>query len=113
MAIAYPSPGTLNKYGLTLDDFKRILEKQGGVCPICNKVPNPSKRDGKIRWVIDHYHVKGWKKMPPEKRKLYVRGICCWYCNRWYTAKGITIEKAQNIVMYLNRFAEQHERQTS
>lgn len=109
MTIAYPSPGTLNKYGLTLDDFKRIIEAQGGVCPICQKVPNPSKRDGKIRWVIDHQHVKGWKNMPPEKRRLYVRGVCCWYDNRYFLSKGITPEKARNMIEYLTRFIQRLE----
>ena len=113
MTIAYPSPGTLHKYGLTLDDFKRILEAQGGICPICGKVPNPSKRDGKIRWVVDHYHRRGWKQLPPEKRKQFVRGICCWFCNKYYLGKAITVEKSKNVTAYLERFENKLERTTS
>lgn len=109
MTIAYPSPGTLHKYGLTLEDFKRILEAQGGVCPICGLTPKPSKRDGKIRWVIDHQHVKGWKNMPPEKRRKYVRGVCCWYDNRYFLSKGITAEKARNVIDYLTNFLQRLE----
>lgn len=106
--ISYPSAGTLNKYGLTQDDFRHILESQNGVCPICRHIPKPSKRDGKIRWVIDHYHVKGWKNMPPEKRKMFVRGITCWFCNRYYLGKSITIEKSKNVTAYLERFGNQN-----
>jgi hypothetical protein len=93
-----PTAGTLNKYGLTADDFIRIIESQNGVCPICEKTPSTG------RWNIDHQHVKGWKKMPPEKRKLYVRGIVCWFCNRYYMSKAINPSKAENIKAYLEAF---------
>lgn len=99
-----PSIRTLDKYGLTKEDFLEILESQGGECPICHKVPTPSKRDGKIRFVIDHYHAKGYAKLPPEKRKAYVRGLVCWYDNRYFLSKGITAEKAKNIITYLKEF---------
>lgn len=102
--IDYPSDATLKKYGLVRGDFAVILGSQNFVCPICGKVPNPSKKTGKRRWVIDHIHVKGWKTMPPETRKTYVRGITCWFCNRNYLAKAMTVEKAQNLVEYLRRF---------
>ena len=32
-------------------------------------------------WHVDHEHVDGWEEMPPEKRKLYVRGLLCNGCN--------------------------------
>lgn len=104
--IDYPSDATLKKYGLSKQDFAHILTDQDGVCPICGKVPNPSKKTGKRRWVIDHMHVKGWKKMPPEKRKQYVRGITCWFCNRNYLAKAMTVDKAYNLAHYLEDFEE-------
>lgn len=94
-----PRLATLAKYGLTPDDFKRILDSQGGVCAICGKVPNG-------RWNIDHHHVKGWVKKPPEIRKLYVRGIVCWWCNKTYLSRGITVERAARVVRYLQGFEE-------
>jgi hypothetical protein len=97
-ALKVPTAGTLNKYGLTAEDFKRIVSEQGGVCPICEKTPSTG------RWNIDHYHIKGWKKLPPEKRKLYVRGVVCWFCNRYYMSKAITPRKAENIRRYLDDF---------
>jgi len=96
MTISPPSPRTLAKYGLAADDWLAIIEQQGGVCPICKEVPK--------RWVTDHLHVKGYKQMPAEKKKLYVRGVTCWRCNHWYLGRGITIERAENVVGYLKGF---------
>lgn len=90
-----PSKATLKKYGLSEPEWNDILQSQGGVCPICKKVPTTG------RWVTDHFHVKGFKKMSPEEKKKHVRGVCCTHCNRFYLAKGMTIEKAKNMVIYL------------
>ena len=79
--ITIPSPATLAKYGLDVGTWERMLRDQGYCCGVCGRVPNPSKRDGKVRLVIDHEHVRGWKAMPPERRVLYVRGLTCWKCN--------------------------------
>jgi len=95
----YPTEDTLEKYGLSRLDFRMRLEAQGGTCAVCKKIPTTG------RWYIDHEHVKNWKKLPPEKRKLYVRGILCYFCNRFYMAKAMTKEKAQNIIVYLEEYA--------
>lgn len=100
--IDYPTDRTLEKYGLTREDFYSILERQGFVCPICGMVPTPSKTTGKRRWVIEHVHVRGWKDMPPEKKRTYIRGITCWRDNYFFLSKGITAELAANIITYLN-----------
>lgn len=96
--IQYPSAVTLKKYGLTLDEWIVILHSQDDVCPICGKFPSTG------RFVTDHQHVKGYRTLPPEVRKTYVRGITCWFCNRYYMSKGMTIEKAQNIATYLAKY---------
>jgi len=96
----YPTDKTLDKYGLSRDEFHSILAKQGGVCPICSKVPSTG------RWVIDHHHVKGWSKMSAGKRKEYVRGITCWFCNHYYLGRAINTEKAKNVVAYLQRYED-------
>ena len=95
----YPTDETLEKYGLSRLDFRMHLERQNRTCAICKKIPTTG------RWYIDHEHVKNWKKLPPEKRKLYVRGILCYFCNRFYMAKAMTKEKAQNIIQYLDDYA--------
>jgi hypothetical protein len=93
-----PSKTTLSKYGLSLSEWESILDRQGGVCPICGKVPSTG------RWVVDHEHVKNWKNLPPEVRKSYVRGILCWYDNRNILTRGTTIEKLKNAVKYLEEY---------
>lgn len=105
MDVSPPAPATLKRYGLPLEEWQAMLRSQGGVCAICGKVPKPNRKTGRVRFVIDHEHVRGWKAMPPERRKLYVRGITCWYCNATYLGRGITVDKARNVVAYLERYA--------
>lgn len=75
-----------------------MLKRQGNVCPICGKFPSSG------RFVIDHEHVKRYRYLPKEDRRRRVRGICCWMCNRYYLARGVTVEKAQNIITYLETY---------
>jgi hypothetical protein len=93
-----PSAATLKKYGLSLEEWETIAGAQEGACFVCRKLPT------KGRLCIDHEHVKGWKKMPPEQRKLYVRGLLCWVCNHYYLGRGITIDKAKRVVEYLENY---------
>lgn len=95
--IKEPSPSTLKKYGLSLNDWKEILTQQGYKCPICKRVLEKTTN-------IDHYHVRNWRKMTPEHRKLWVRGVTCWFDNKNYMAKGITIEKSKAVTEYLEAF---------
>lgn len=97
------SAKTCAKYGLTQDGFLFLAKRQGYVCAICKKLPSSG------RLVIDHDHAKGWNKMPPEERRRYVRGACCWNCNYRFLAKGMNIEKAQNLVDYLKAHAKVQE----
>lgn len=95
-----PSKATLKRYGLTLEEWLAILERQGGVCAVCKKIP-PNQR-----LCTDHLHVPKWKKLPPEKRKLYVRGLLCAYCNLRLLRKGWTLEKLENAVDYVKLFEQ-------
>lgn len=92
-----PSNTTLRKYGLSVEDWLQIWDSQNGICPICNRYMEKTV-------VIDHFHAPNWKKMPPEKRKLYVRGLTDWWCNKTFLGRGITVERAQNVVKYLKAF---------
>lgn len=98
--IKVPSKTTLDRYGLSETEWQAICDRQEGRCFICEKEPTTG------RLCIDHEHVKGWKKMPPEMRKLFVRGLLCWVCNHYYVGRGISIQKARNVVSYLSRYAE-------
>jgi hypothetical protein len=52
-------------YGLTPEDYDRMLEAQGGGCAICGKAPRPD-----ISLHIDHDHETG-----------RIRGLLCFTCN--------------------------------
>ena len=93
-----PKEATLRRYGLSLEEWRFILARQGGVCAVCEKVPSTG------RFVVDHDHVRGWAKMPPEQRKLYVRGILCWFCNHAYVGRAITVRKSENVTNYLRAY---------
>ena len=93
-----PTKATLRKYGLTAEDWLKILNSQGGVCAVCKNIPDNG------RLCTDHEHVKGWKKLAPEQRKLYVRGLLCYFCNHWYVGRAINIFKAKNTLAYLEAF---------
>lgn len=54
------------KYGITLNDYKAMLNKQGGKCAICgNECPSNRKL------AVDHSHKTG-----------IVRGLLCIHCNQ-------------------------------
>jgi RNA polymerase-binding transcription factor DksA len=53
------------KYGMTLADYDRLFEQQGGVCAICGE-PRPEERT----LHVDHDHVTG-----------VIRGLLCFRCN--------------------------------
>ena len=91
-----PTPATLKKYGLTIGEWMTMWHKHNGNCHVCLK---PSKRLN-----IEHEHVKGWKKMPPDERKKYVRGLACYICNNRILTKGVTLERLRNAVKYLEEY---------
>jgi hypothetical protein len=96
--IRTPTEATVRKYGLSLLEWRRMLLQQGNVCAVCRKEP-PS---GLL--TIDHEHVKGWKKMPAELRRVFVRGLVCWQDNRFFLARGMTPERADAIAQYLRAY---------
>jgi hypothetical protein len=98
--IRAPSKSTLAKYGLTEGEWLAILESQGGICPICLRVP-PSGI-----WHTDHHHLRGWKRLPPAERKKHVRGVVCAFCNRNLLPYMMTAAKAERIADYLNKHDE-------
>jgi hypothetical protein len=65
-------------YGITLDDYNKMLADQGGVCAICLVAPGEKivrKGSGRVpaverRLAVDHCHETG-----------QVRGLLCFECN--------------------------------
>lgn len=98
--LTVPSIKTLDKYGLSLVFWKLIAAAQGYVCAVCGLLPKSG------RLCIDHEHVSGFKKLPPEKKRKYVRGLLCWNCNYRFAARGMTEKRARRLVSYLVRYAE-------
>ncbi len=60
----------LRKYGITIEEFNRLVEKQHGVCAICGLPPSGSPPNNTILHV-DHNHETG-----------QIRGLLCGKCNR-------------------------------
>lgn len=59
-----------SSFNLSLDEYNRMLEAQGGVCAICNQ-PETHKRNGKLKALaVDHHHTTG-----------VIRGLLCCDCN--------------------------------
>lgn len=62
-----------SKFDLTIEEYQKLWDEQGGLCAICN-CPETSidPRSGKLKWLtVDHDH---------ETRK--VRGLLCSACNK-------------------------------
>lgn len=54
------------KYGISLDEYDRMLEEQGNECAVCDRTPEDNGR----RLAVDHNHSTG-----------EVRGLLCDQCN--------------------------------
>ncbi|SRR6266550_3198804 len=90
----------LKSYGLSLDEYNQISQNQKGVCAVCGASPKTRSLH------VDHEHVKGYKNMPAEQKKLFIRGLLCFTCNWIFLARGISIEKARSMVSYLEAYGK-------
>jgi hypothetical protein len=93
-----PTPATLRKYGLTAEAWREIVRSQGDRCPICLRAPPD------VKLVCDHEHVKGFRAMPPEQRRQYVRTVACVWCNKIFLPRGITADKAERVAAVLRAY---------
>jgi len=75
------------QYGMSLKEYNRILESQGGVCLICKR----TNRSGR-RLAVDHCHV--------SKKN---RGLLCDRCNRGIGFFGEDTERMKAAIAYLER----------
>lgn len=58
-------------YGISINDYEMLFDKQNGRCAICNEIET-SLSNGQIRALaVDHDHITG-----------QVRGLLCDRCNR-------------------------------
>lgn len=71
------------KYGLTLEQYDRMVIEQAGACAICHLVPDEVLR-------VDHDHVTG-----------IVRALLCRKCNTGIGFLGDDIQHVTNALAYL------------
>ena len=76
-----------NQYGITLDDYYVMLDRQGNGCGIC-KASSPGGRTK--FFAVDHCHTTG-----------KVRGLLCTKCNRGLGLFNDNTDKLLNAVNYL------------
>jgi len=88
-------------YGITIEDYNRMLAKQGGGCALCGAT-NPlvgnrtylrnGKKTKRTVFDVDHNHKTG-----------KVRGLLCTRCNRLVGLANDKIETAKKLVKYLRK----------
>ena len=100
MSLKVPGLATLKKYGLSLEEWEQIADSQGRVCAICKGLP----KSGSGILHIDHHHIKMWKRLKPEVRKTFVRGLACFRCNSQFMRRGLTANLAKEIYEYLKKY---------
>ena len=83
----YQSKNLKSKYGITLEEYNVLLEKQNGVCYICKQTSDTKKL------AVDHNHETG------ENRKLL-----CGKCNM---ALGL-LNEDKDIMLQMIRYIEEH-----
>lgn len=76
-------------YGLTLEGYAEMFDKQNGACSICKKTPSPDHDNGR-RLFVDHCHDTG-----------KVRGLLCGNCNFSLGGFYDSIENLQQAIIYL------------
>ena len=79
-----------NLYGITLEQYTEISDKQNGKCKICNRLPFGGKKGRNL--VVDHDHVT-----------KQIRGLLCQKCNIAIGFLGDDIAGLQRAIDYLNQ----------
>ena len=72
-------------YGITVDDYNRMFEHQGGKCKMCGST-DPKSRGNK-HFAVDHCHKTG-----------KVRALLCTVCN---VAVGFYEQHSEKVIAYL------------
>ncbi len=78
-------------YGITLEEYNRMLAAQDGVCWICKGIVTSKK--GNL--LVDHCHKTG-----------KVRGLLCTKCNAGIGGLGDSIEMLERAIEYLKTFTD-------
>lgn len=90
----------LAKYRITLEEFSRMLDEQGGVCAICKRpasLPGRGQRR-KRTFAGDHDHNTG-----------AIRGVLCGNCNTALGQFCDSIDVLRNAIEYLEKARSNHD----
>lgn len=84
----------LRKFNITLEEYKDLLNRQGGVCAICGEKERVVRRakSGQEMLAVDHCHETG-----------KIRGLLCFKCNTGIGALGDSVEGLERALSYLRR----------
>jgi len=74
----------MDNYGITIEEYELLLQKQNGKCAIC-------KKEDKIRLCVDHNHVTN-----------EIRGLLCRNCNLAIGHFFDDVNTIYNSIEYLN-----------
>lgn len=75
-----------NSYGISLEEYSKMLEKQSGVCAICG-------RKDKTTLCVDHDHKTG-----------KVRGLLCHQCNLGIGNFDDNIPSLEKAIKYISNY---------
>jgi hypothetical protein len=78
------------RYGITLNDYYKMLDDQKGLCAICKKPETVITKKRVSRLSVDHCHATG-----------KIRGLLCTKCNKVLGAFNDSIELFQSAIKYL------------
>jgi hypothetical protein len=81
------------RYGISHDEYLRLLGEQGGRCAICGGLPEGGPKSSRLH--VDHDHDTG-----------RVRGLICLKCNSALAQFGDSLEGVMKAVEYLKRSIE-------
>ena len=81
------------KYGITFEDYTKLLITQNGVCAICFR-PETATYRGRVRSLaVDHDHETD-----------IVRGLLCGACNSALGLLGEDKDRIKSLVVYLEKY---------
>lgn len=87
----FRSSALKRRYGITIEEFESLWDKQQGLCAICH---NPAAGKGSMSILgVDHDHKTG-----------KVRGLLCWRCNQGLGYFKDDIKRLQSAIQYLMGF---------
>lgn len=75
-------------FGIGLEEYNRLLDKQGNCCAICKTTACESGKN----FAVDHDHVTG-----------EIRGLLCMYCNTALGKFKDSVETLKNAINYLEK----------